>query len=428
MKKNFSSFLRKLDVDYSPLAREFQALSRSRKIQNASQLLRIIFLYSIVGLTMKQVSATFTLLHQELSSESIRKRLSSSVPFLQAILESMLKQKQTSIQLLGYAKKILAVDGTSFAALGGRGPEYRLHTAIRLDTLQLEQCILTESNVGEKFSNFQFEEGSLVLGDRLYCSFPHLMHLLSQKVDFLVRFQTRQTSVFCPHSKERITPSELVKRLKSHRAHTPITFALEMGSQKSSERPQVWMHAVRLPRKKAAKRRKQYRKDIKCEKRKHCKDMEYLHGWIIVLTNVEPLELSGKQALELYRHRWQIELYFKKLKSLLELDKLRAKKGSPIAKLWIIGKLIWAIILEREEENGAIANGYVEGRESSWGHWQFLRKIHEHMILEVGSWKEEHWNIACKKLLDSPRKRKLLSFNSRMTDLTKAPVFSRFLP
>ena len=67
------------------------------------------------------------------------------------------------------------------------------------------------------------------------------------------------------------------------------------------------------------------------------------------------------QILELYRHRWQIELAFKRLKSLLHLGHL--KKTDPEgAKAWLQGKLFVATLIET-----LIAVGE---RFSPWGYFQ----------------------------------------------------------
>jgi hypothetical protein len=51
-------------------------------------------------------------------------------------------------------------------------------------------------------------------------------------------------------------------------------------------------------------------------------------------------------VMALYRTRWQIELVFKRLKSLLSLTELRAKQGSRLAEIYLYGKLLYAAMLE----------------------------------------------------------------------------------
>jgi hypothetical protein len=66
-------------------------------------------------------------------------------------------------------------------------------------------------------------------------------------------------------------------------------------------------------------------------------------GYVIVLTTM--IEADADVILELYRHRWQIELAFKRLKSLLQLGHL--KKTDPEgAKAWLQGKLLVATLIE----------------------------------------------------------------------------------
>ena len=68
-------------------------------------------------------------------------------------------------------------------------------------------------------------------------------------------------------------------------------------------------------------------------------------GYIFVFTTLPVRALRASQALELYRGRWQIELVFKRLKSILSLGYLR--KVDPVsARSWLEGKLFVALLIE----------------------------------------------------------------------------------
>ena len=56
-------------------------------------------------------------------------------------------------------------------------------------------------------------------------------------------------------------------------------------------------------------------------------------------------EASAAQVLELYRARWQIEIAFKRLKSLFHYNDLPAKH-SQSARAWFYGKLLLAALCE----------------------------------------------------------------------------------
>lgn len=66
-------------------------------------------------------------------------------------------------------------------------------------------------------------------------------------------------------------------------------------------------------------------------------------GYVIVLTTLMP---PGAEAImEFYRRRWQVELAFKRLKSLLQLGHLK-KVDKDGAKAWLQGKLLVACLIE----------------------------------------------------------------------------------
>ncbi|WP_227522520.1 transposase, partial [Klebsiella pneumoniae] len=65
----------------------------------------------------------------------------------------------------------------------------------------------------------------------------------------------------------------------------------------------------------------------------------------LLLTSLPEDEYSAEQVADCYRLRWQIELAFKRLKSLLHLDALRAKEPE-LAKAWIFANLLAAFLID----------------------------------------------------------------------------------
>ena len=66
-------------------------------------------------------------------------------------------------------------------------------------------------------------------------------------------------------------------------------------------------------------------------------------AYVIVLTTL--MQPSVPDIMEFYRRRWQIELSFKRLKSLLQLGHLK-KTDKEGAKAWLQGKLLVACLIE----------------------------------------------------------------------------------
>ena len=63
-------------------------------------------------------------------------------------------------------------------------------------------------------------------------------------------------------------------------------------------------------------------------------------------TTLTPEDFSATEILDFYRLRWQIELAFKRMKSLLGLGHL-PKKDPASARAWLHGKLFASLLVER---------------------------------------------------------------------------------
>ncbi len=67
-------------------------------------------------------------------------------------------------------------------------------------------------------------------------------------------------------------------------------------------------------------------------------------GFTFLLTNL-PEEISAASVLALYRFRWQVELKFKVLKSLLDLDHIPARTDDGV-RVWVFAKLLVALLVD----------------------------------------------------------------------------------
>jgi IS4 transposase len=66
---------------------------------------------------------------------------------------------------------------------------------------------------------------------------------------------------------------------------------------------------------------------------------------VLLLTSLDPEDYPPARIGALYRLRWQLELAFKRLKSLLNLDALRAKDPD-LARAWIYANLLAAFLID----------------------------------------------------------------------------------
>lgn len=126
--------------------------------------------------------------------------------------------------------------------------------------------------------------------------------------------------------------------------------------------------------------------------------------------------------MNLYDLRWQVELLIKRLKSLLDIDELRAKQDSELANVWLYGKLLYALVVEKQARRrfGETWSLLPERRASWWRCWKMIRDELAVMILEPARWRKENYE-ACKIVMqERPRKRQLQSISDGLSALIES--------
>lgn len=160
------------------------------------------------------------------------------------------------------------------------------------------------------------------------------------------------------------------------------------------------LHCYRLPPEKAAEARRKKKAKAKKDKRTIRKETLEYAEWTMILTSLAPEEMSAEEIGKMYRLRWQIEIVIKRLKSVLEIDKLRSKMDSQLSKVYLLGKSIYALLIERR--SGKMR----ETKEIEWRIWKLIGEQLRPIITQVGNWKKENIEKATKQLKERSRKRR----------------------
>ena len=67
--------------------------------------------------------------------------------------------------------------------------------------------------------------------------------------------------------------------------------------------------------------------------------------YVVVITAL-PDEISADEIIKRYQLRWQVELYFKRLKSIVDFGNIPLKKEERIL-TWLNGKLLVLLLIEQ---------------------------------------------------------------------------------
>jgi Transposase DDE domain len=206
--------------------------------------------------------------------------------------------------------------------------------------------------------------------------------------------------------------------LKRQHTETLRTLAVELCGTGGQHEVGGWVHAYRLNAEQANRARQKCRQGHK--KGTPTAESLWLAGWVLVFTTLAPAVLSAQTIMALYRCRWQVEIAIKRWKSVLDVDALRAKAHSPLAEVWLHGKLLYALMLERRmrRQLGASWGRLDHERVGTWWRlWGMLKDELAPMITGAMFWKEDAWAACLKVLMERPRRRKLQQLPLAAIDL-----------
>jgi hypothetical protein len=400
----FEELLQDLPPETAQLAREFKTFTRARKIKTPHQLLRAVLLYCGLDQSLRDVAGTFTLLGAPLTDTAIAQRLAACRPWVKALLTRMLKRP--GLSSLPDSRRFLVIDGSTVQGPGATGTHYRLHLSLDLVTLELVHLLITDKHTGESLKHFPWKSGEVAIVDRGYSHPDAIVQTIQAGADLILRLNPYSVPLFQGDG----TLLDLVSALKRQPQDTIRTLPVWIRSSAGAAPIQGWVHAYRLSVAEAAKARAACRKRNGKKGRTPTQTTLYLAGWVLVWTSLPPQLLSAETVLAVYRLRWQVELAIKRYKSLLDVDALRAREGSPLADLWLHGKLLYALLLDRRlrREMGQ-AWGYVdqERRATWWRPWKLMQEAIVPLITGSLSWQSARWELCVHVLAERPRRRKL---------------------
>jgi hypothetical protein len=119
---------------------------------------------------------------------------------------------------------------------------------------------------------------------------------------------------------------------------------------------------------------------------------------------------TGRTMTQAPRQSLTRQIAITRWKSVLDVDALRAKATSPLAEVWLHGKLLYALMLERRmrRQLGDRWGRLDHERLGTWWRvWGLLKDEMAPMITGALFWQEDAWAACLKVLAERPRRRKL---------------------
>ena len=347
MKDHWDDIVAQLPPDLDALAKKHGVLKYRRAIPNVPALLRLGFAYSVLDQSLRTVAAWAgeAKICKPLSDVALMFQLQNLRPLVAALLQQMIDPLQ---DLAILPPGLTLVDATSF---GLTGADWRVNLVYSGSTGLSVGLGLTSGTVGESVDISRLRKGDVVIGDRYYAKSQLLSAVVGAGADVLVRATRsvrlqREDGTGCrPEDFTRgatMKAGELVEhkvRVSSHRGQlVPMRLIIVRKTDAAAE-----SSVEKLVRLKSKKGRTN---TDSAEARDAAK-------YMYLLTTVSEDRAMPAQIAVAYRYRWQVELAFKRWKSILRLDGLRAHGA--LAETYIICKLLAALLVEAALQEAAIS-------------------------------------------------------------------------
>lgn len=417
----FAEVLKDLPAELEQLARKFKAFTRARKIKNVAELFRVVLLFAGLDWSEREIAANLVLVNPQIESltdQSVHERLSACLPWLQALLPKLLEREP--LPELPAGLRLVGLDASDITAPGQTKVSWRVHVLLDLVSLQLLSVQLTDVHTGETLLNFDFQAGAVVLADRGYSHRKGVAHLVECGAQAVIRYNPHHI----PVQDRAGEPLDVAQALRDCAPGETRTLAAQFTAP-NGKTYLVWIHAYRLAEAAAQVARRRCRRAGARGKYTPKQTTLFLAEFVLVLTTLAPAVLSAETVLALYRCRWQVELLFKRYKSLLDLDQLRARAASPLGQVWLCGKLIYACLIERRALKRCGADWTrldTERRGTWWRVWKLLEQELVPLITLSQCWAARVWPAALSALAERKRKRRLQTLPTEVVIWLQRPA------
>lgn len=300
----------------------------------------------------------------DLSHVGVFKRLKKAKEWLRGMCLELFKEQGIALDNLG-GFQVKLFDATTVKEPGKTGSLWRIHYSVRIPSLTCDFFRISETQgkgTGESFFQFPIKKGDYVVGDRGYSTAPGIHYVASKKAYVMVRVNTQSLPIV--NLKRAEFP--LLKNVTSIKRAGTIGSWRVLVPNRSGDCIEGRIcvirkteNAIKIAHEKLRKSSKKTGHVIKPETFEYAK-------YVIIFTTFPEESFSDFEVLQWYRIRWQVELIFKKFKSVAQLGHL-PKQDPDSSQAWLYGKLFVALLIEKlvTHANSISPWGYVLEKHAS---------------------------------------------------------------
>ncbi|PSR23894.1 MAG: hypothetical protein C7B45_01010 [Sulfobacillus acidophilus] len=325
----------------------FGALTRLRAIRSAEALLRVVFAYAWNDWSWRTMAAWARRIGlANISDGAVLKRLRHASAWLGYILDPWFRSQGMGTTLTSRFRLVLTA-GSTVQGPGSPGTTWRLHAQWNLGTGPWEHIELTDAHGAASLTRLQLRPPDVVVADRNDAKPNTLAWIVAQRAHVIVRFGWSALRLQTLDGK----PWSVLHAVRSLPDAAPGDWWVQIPGTKDRPALKVRIVAMRKSVQAAEKARRKARKDARDHGYTVAAETLEAADYVLILTTLTKTAADAAEILELYRLRWQIEIAFKRLKSLLHIDALRAF-APDLAQTYLLAKLLGAVLVDAIRTQG----------------------------------------------------------------------------
>ncbi len=337
-------------INLEATARSSGALVRRRRVRSAEMLLRLALAYGPGGLSLRAAAAWAGVSGlATLSDTAVMNRLRHAAGWLGEVAGALLRRAATAPAVPGPlpGRRLRIADASTVTGPGGRS-KWRLHASYDPVAGRFTGIELTDDRGAEGFDRTAWQPGEVALGDRCYARPPALRRLLAASIDFIVRTGWTRLRLLEPDGTPVAWDGLFASLAVGEVTERTVTVDYSGHGARSRGKATfpVRLVVLRLTPAAAGRAAKaQHRRQNRCRSHRPLQPLTVqATGYLMLVTSL-PAAVPAADVLEAYRLRWQVELAFKRLKSLLGIGRLPIRSKA-LARSWLFAHLIAALLIE----------------------------------------------------------------------------------
>lgn len=359
IKEDWSVLLSFFPSNWIELASTNNLIRGLRKDKAVEDYIRTLLIHIACGYSMRETVTRAKLAGlADISDVAFLGRLRKAKDWLHSLCVASFQEQGIALRD-GSDFQVRLFDATNVKEPGKTGSLWRIHYSVQLPSLSCDFFKLTATKghgTGESFFQYSIKKNDYIIADRGYSTASGIHHVVSKKAYVLVRVNTHTLPIL----DLKCQKFPLLKNVQTVNKAGAIQSwkVLIPGRKEGYVRGRICIirksnEAIKIAQDKILKEAKKKGRETKPETLEYAK-------YVIVFTNFPENSFSDYEVLDWYRSRWQIELVFKRFKSIAQLGHL-PKHSDDSSKAWLYGKLFVALLTNKLIEHAASISpwGYI---------------------------------------------------------------------